>query len=305
MLAMLMGILAGCTSDDRTDSVPASGRFADGSANADTAAILKDDLGRDVRLQHPVRRIVSLAPNLTEIIYAAGAGSLLAGVTTSCDYPPPVDTLPAVSALPLNAEGVAALEPDLVLATDQVNSPRLVDMMESIGTPVYFFTFGSVSDILDAVRRVGRLAGTSSAAESAADSLQGILDTLRAQAAAREHRPSVLLLIGDRTLYSFGAESYVQDVIRAAGGRSVTSDISREAPTLSDEFVLRERPDVIIGAWGRSYDTDQLLEHHPTWRSLPAAQNDRIYSMPPSPILRPGPRVVEAARIMRDMLYPQ
>jgi ABC-type Fe3+-hydroxamate transport system substrate-binding protein len=114
----------------------------------------------------------------------------------------------------------------------------------------------------------------------------------------------VLVLIGDDTLYSFGDGSYVHNLVELAGGRSITASIDTKAPTLSEEYVLKEKPDVIVGAWGSDYDSDRLLKLHPTWDVVPAVQNGRVYSLPSSLLLRPGPRLVQGARRMAAYLHP-
>lgn len=267
----------------------------------------RDDLDREVSVRPPIERVVSLAPNLTEIVYAAGGGASLVAVTSSGDYPPAVDSLPHVSALPVDFEAVAAHEPDLVLATDQINAPGDIETFEALGLPIYFFSFRSLADIVDAVRRMGELLGTESAARDSAAALHRELDRLRArtETLATEDRPRVLVLVGDQTLYSFGKGSYVHTLVELAGGRSVTANIETRTPTLSDEYVLTEKPDVILGTWGRQYDPSRLLELHPTWDVVPAIQNDRVYSLPPALISRPAPRVVDGALRLAQYLHPE
>jgi iron complex transport system substrate-binding protein len=96
----------------------------------------------------------------------------------------------------------------------------------------------------------------------------------------------------------------VHELVAAAGGRSITDAIDTKAPTLSEEFVLTEKPDVIIGAWGADYNPDRLLKLHPTWDIVPAVRNGRVYSLPSSVLLRPGPRLVQGARRMAARLHP-
>lgn len=283
-------VLSGCESSSDTPPSP-----------------FRDDLDREVSIRPPIERVVSLAPNLTEIVYAAGGGSSLVAVTSSGDYPPAVDSLPHVSALPVDFEAVAAHEPDLVLATDQINAPGDIETFEALGLPIYFFSFRSLADIVDAVRRMGELLGTESAARDSAAALQRKIDRLRSrtEALASEDRPRVLVLVGDQTLYSFGKGSYVHTLVELAGGRSVTANIETRAPTLSDEYVLTEKPDVILGTWGGQYDPSRLLELHPTWDVVPAIQNDRVYSLPPALISRPAPRVVNGALRLAQYLHPE
>ena len=279
-----------------------------GSSSSDNAArTVTDDLGRTVALDGPVTRVVSLAPNLTEIVHAAGAGSTLVAITTSGNYPPPVDTLPHVSALPVDFEAVAAQEPDLVLATGQINAPKDTETFEALDVSIYFFSFDSLNDIIESIRTTGRLLGTEAAATDSAAALQREIDSLRARTGSlpADQRPRVLVLVGDDTLYSFGEGSYVHTLVELAGGRSITADIDSQAPTLSDEYVLTEKPDVIVGLWGSDYDSSQLLDLHPTWDVVPALRNDRVYSFPTALLARPAPRVLKGTRRLARRLHPE
>lgn len=275
------------------------------SAHSTELTTVADDLGRSVTLQRPIERVVTLAPNLTEIVFAAGAGSTLVGVSTADDYPPAVDTLQRFSAIPLDFEAITALEPDLILATNQVNAPHDAETFTTMDLPVYFFSFTALDDVIDAIRTTGELLNTTDAAHATADSLDASIDALRRRTKDVTERPRVLFLIGDDTLYGFGQSSYVHTMIELAGGRSITDTLQTEAPTLSEEFVLTQKPDVIIGAFGADYNPDRLLELHPTWDIVPAIANDRVYSVNPNLVLRPGPRLVEGARRMARMLHPE
>jgi ABC-type Fe3+-hydroxamate transport system substrate-binding protein len=288
VLALAVGLGTACTSPDTDETAPR----------------VTDALGRTVPLSRPVERVVSLAPNLTEIVYAAGAGSTLVGVTTAANYPPSVDTLPAISALPVDFEAVAAQNPDLVLATDQINAPRDAETFDALDVPIYFFSFATLADVLDAIRTTGDLLGTSAAAADSAAALQREIDALQRRTASVQDPPRVLVLIGDDTLYAFGQGSYIHELVALAGGQSITDTLATQAPTLSDEYVLTAKPDVIVGAWGEDYDPSRLLVLHPTWDVVPAVQNGRVYSLPQDLLLRPGPRLVDGARRMARALHP-
>ena len=277
-----------------------------GSSSDSPARPATDDLGRSVSVEAPVRRVVSLAPNLTEIAYAAAAGSTLVAVTKSGDFPPSVDTLPHVGALPVDFEAIAAQEPGLVLATDQINAPADTETFEALGLPIYFFSFDTLGDIPASIRTVGRLLGTRAAAQDSAAALERAIERLRARTAPipDDQRPRVLVLVGDETLYSFGQGSYVHTLVELAGGRSITANIENQAPTLSEEYVLTQKPDVILGLWGEQYDPDRLLTLHPTWDVVPALQNNRVYSVPTALFARPTPRVLEGARRLARRLHP-
>ena len=277
------------------------------ASSPSSARTVTDDLGRTVALPSSVDRVVSLAPNLTEIVHAAGAGDRLVAITSSGDYPPPVDTLPHVSALPVDFEAIAAQEPDLVLATDQINAPGDTDTFEALDVPIYFFSFDSLDDIVASIRTTGQLLGTEPAATDRATALQSAFDALRARTDSipTDERPRTLVLVGDDTLYSFGKGSYVHTLVDLAGGRSITADLENQAPTLSDEYVLQQKPDVIVGLWGTDYDSSRLLDLHPTWDVVPALRNDRLISLPTSLVARPGPRVLEGTQVLARRLHPE
>ena len=263
-----------------------------------------DALGRTIAAPDTVQRVVPLAPNLTELAVAAGGADRLRAVTVSDNYPAAlVDTLPRVQTLPVDYEALVQHSPDLVLATDQVNSPVDADPLAQMGVPTYFFSFDAVPDIFASIETLGTLMQTESDAQARADTLRRAFDTLRSATEAFS-RPRVLVLVGDETLYAFGGPSYVHTLIEAAGGTSITDHFESAAPTLSEEFVLQEAPDVIIGLFEAEAPTDHLLQFHPTWDVVPAIQNDRVYTVNPDLVSRPGPRVVHGAYRIATLLHP-
>ena len=270
-----------------------------------SAAAFTDDLGRTVRLAQPVERVMTLAPNLTEVVFAAGAGAKLPAVSTADDWPPAIDSLPRYSTFPMDFEAIAAFDPDVLLATDQINAPRDADTFADLGIPTFFFSFENLADVARSIRAAGALLGTEAHADAAADSLEAAFATLQNRTSGVAAKPLVLLLNGDRTLYAFGEGSYTHDLIRLAGGTSVTADLATPAPVLSEEFVLTAKPDVIIGAFGEGYDVANLLALYPTWDVVPAVRDGRVYSLHGDFFQRPGPRLLEGARRMARMLHPE
>lgn len=252
-----------------------------------------DDAGRAVNLPENPSRIIPLAPNLTEILAAIGAYDRIAAVSPSDDFPVGVDSLPQVSTYPIDFEIMVALEPDLIIANSAINSPDDADVLTSLGIPVYFFSFTTLSDIPRVTRFLGDILDLADSAEAVAtDFEQGIQD-IHLQMDEAEHPPSVLLLIGSEVLYAFGEASYTQEMISIAGGRSLTADFPGEGVILSEEFVLETQPDIIIGAWEDDFTAERLLRLHPTWRDIPAMRNGHVFSIRPDLIHRPGPRLIE------------
>ena len=277
--------LAGCTErDGEPERLPASHRYT-------------DDLGRTVDVVQPVERVLSLAPNLTEVLFEAGGGALLAGASPADTYPPGLDSLPHFGTYPLDAEAVVALRPDLVLGTDQVNNPADADALAEAGIPTYFFRFTEIGDVPRALRTVGALLGTSAQADSAASDFEARMRHVEARTEGRD-RPRVLLLIGDGPLFAFGDASYTQRLLEIAGGESVTAGFAGEAVTLSEEFVLEAAPEVIVVALGPDYDPAQLAALHPAWGSVPAVRTGRVHGIDPDLLVRPGPRLADGAETL-------
>jgi iron complex transport system substrate-binding protein len=264
-----------------------------------------DDLGRTVHVPSPILRIVSLAPSITEMLVVAGGLPLLAGITTADDYPPEVLHLPSYSALPVNFEAILALQPDLILATSQVNNPGDAAVMDELGIPTFFLKTGTLDDVTRSIRVIGSLLGTELIADAAADSLEASLHSLKNRSHAVSRRPKVLVMISEKNLFSFGMGSYVNDMVWMAGGVSVTAEIDLEAPVLSDEFVLTHQPDVIIGTFPAEIGATEILSYHPEWNSIPAIANDSVFALTPELILRPGPRILEGTWQMLAILHPE
>lgn len=257
--------------------------------------ILVDDLGRTITTAEHIHRVVTLAPSVTEVAFEAGAGDLVVGVTDADDYPLRVGTLPRIQALPVDLEAIVALRPDLVLASDEVNDPRDADRLAALGIPTYFVRVETLADVSRSIRGLGLVLGTNKIADVVADSLDVALEALYLD--EQVGRTSVLVLVGDETLFSFGRGSYVHEMVEAAGARSVTADFEMRAPVLSEEWVIDAAPRIIIGAWGAGYDVARLLELHPSWAGVPAIRDGRVYAVDPDLVLRPGPRLVEGTKL--------
>jgi len=265
---------------------------------------LTDGLERTVNLQNPPQRVVSIAPGATHIMRAAGGLSSLVAITSADYREQDLAGLPRISALPLDLEAIVALDPDLVLASDQVNDPSHADLFDALDIPIVYLGSASWEAVLASIRMTGDMMGTSEQATSMVDSLAKKRDELMAKTAAPGVRPTAVFLISPIQSYSFGAGSYVLDLMRWAGLDPITSSFDTPAPVLDDEWVLMHNPDVIIGSFGEDDAKDALLNHHPTWQSLDAIRNDRIFSIPAADILTPGPRNLQAASQMARSVHP-
>lgn len=267
-----------------------------------TEVVLTDATGRSVPLGLPVERVLSLAPNLTEIVYAVGGGDRLAATSQADNFPPEAGDLPQFSTFPLDHERIVELRPGLLLATDEINSPTDADALAEVGIPTYFFSFSNIASIPAAMRLAGELLGADG--EPAAAVFEATIDSVRAAVAGRS-KPRTLLLIGDDVLYAFGRESFASEAVRAAGGDNLTDAFEGRAAVLSDEFVLEAEPNVIIVLTDDAdYTSEQLLAKHPAWKIVPAVRNGRVHPIHPDLLSRPGPRLTLGLAQLASLLHP-
>ena len=274
------------------------------SASLEGERTIQDDLGRTVEVPHSIERVVPLAPSITELLFASGAGSKVVGVSAYDDFPPAVDSLPRYSVLPMDFEAIVALDVDLVFASEQVNNPKDADTFAAVGIPVYFVAVNSLADLTRAIRDLGELFGTPAAAHKRATQLEDSLAQLAVLTANLPEKPDVLFLIDTTTLYAFGQGSYIHEIIDIAGGHSITKTHSIRFPILTDEFVLASDPDVIVGSFGPGFEKSRLLAHHPAWDILSSIVSDRVFGLDPA-ILRPGPRLVAGSWELARVLHPE
>jgi iron complex transport system substrate-binding protein/vitamin B12 transport system substrate-binding protein len=282
-------------------AVAAATHDATAAAAIAPAIAVTDDQGRRVELAAPARRAVTLAPHATELVYAAGAGAALAGTVRGSDYPPQARALPSIGdgVLP-DAERVAALRPDLLVAWLPGAMQSLQPVLDALHVPVFYSDPRTLADIPRDIRALGRLFGTTATADANAAALQARLDRLQAQYAGRAP-VRVFIEAGREPLYSLNRSSIVNDAVRLCGGVNVYADNAAVAPQVTVESVLEKRPGaVIVGTGG----TERLDASRLAWRQagLPAALAGHVYGIDADLLYRPGPRLVDAAEALCGQL---
>jgi iron complex transport system substrate-binding protein len=241
----------------------------------------------------PARRIVSLAPNLTEIAYAAGAGPALVGTVAWSDYPPAARDLPQVGdGWRIDLERVLALRPDVVLAwspgTPRATIERLRTLhLEVIEVPTY-----RLADVPAALRLVGDLAGTRSTAEPVAQRFEAEVQRLRQQHAGGKVL-RVMVQIDDRPLFTVNGRHVISEIVELCGGRNVFAELPQIAPQVDTEAVLARDPEVILGADG---GVDALRAQWQRWPRLTAARKGTIYALPADIVARASPRLPQGVQ---------
>lgn len=247
-------------------------------------------------------RLVSLAPNLTEIVFAVGAGDRLAGRSDACDWPPAARRLPVAGGFGRPAaEAILALRPTCVLTTD-LEDERSLAPLRRAGIAHHRIPCRRLDDIPAAMRAVGRLAGREEAGEEAAARLAAEIARLRAAAAAATNAPTVFVEIWDDPLITAGRRSFVAELVALAGGRNLGDELDAGYTAVSPEWVVRRDPEIILCLHAAGGDAAALrrVAARPGWRHLRAVREGRVAGdLDPDLLLRPGPRLPEGVAILR------
>jgi iron complex transport system substrate-binding protein len=253
-----------------------------------------DDFGRAITLASPAARVVSLAPHLTELVYAAGGGGALVGVSDFSDYPPEARALPRVGgSAGIDVEAVLALRPDLVLAWSSSGSARAVERLTELRMPVFRSEPRRIEDIPHTIERLGVLLGRAKAAARAAAKFRVRAARIEARYAGRT-KVRVFYQIWDRPLVTIGGEHIIDKVIGLCGGENVFAHLSQLALQIDRESVLRADPQVII-AGQRDGERPAGLD---AWRGFPglsATAHAHLYAIPADLIQRHTPRILDGA----------
>jgi iron complex transport system substrate-binding protein len=245
------------------------------------------------------QRIVTLAPNLTELVFAAGAGEFLVGVSAYSDYPPEVSVLPIVGdAFTIDQERLALLKPDLLLAWENGTPTHVVDELRHSGYRVEVIGTNVLADIPTALKQIGRLTGREEPAVRVADEFDAAVGALRARFEGREQL-RVFYQVSKRPLYTVSRSHYVSELIVACGGRNIFADLEELAPAVGVEAVLDRDPEVILASGDAG---DDAFADWSRWPDIAANRFGNRYLMPADEISRPTPRVLAAGRAICDAL---
>jgi iron complex transport system substrate-binding protein len=264
-----------------------------------------DETGRSVNVPDHPQRVISLAPSITEIVFALGVGDRLVGDTEYCDYPPEAKRKPHVGAvLNPSLEQIVALKPDLVLGIAEANRRETAEQLERLRIPLYGLTAHTMDDMFRSIGDLGSLLGREAEARTLIAGLQGRTQAVAERVKDRP-RPKVLFVVWYQPLVTTGPHTFISDVIQRAGGDSITDDLREEWPRLSLEEALHRDPDIILFPRSESF-APSLGEFRklPGWRDFRAVKNNRL-SFIPDTIVRPCPRLVDALEEVARVLHPE
>jgi cobalamin transport system substrate-binding protein len=304
--AICTGIAAACLVA-MGSRVVAHARVAQGDPAAEGSArrTFTDEIGRRVNVPARVNRIVSLAPNLTEIVFALQEGNHLAGDTDFCDYPAEAAQKPHVGGpVNPNLEQIVKLQPDLILATS-INRRETVSALDRLGLPVYVADPHSMEEMIASVERIGSVMGAEKIAAGLAGDLRARLAGLDRRLAAVTPR-RVLFVVWTDPLITIGRGTFVADALRHAGARSVV-ETDAEWPRINLEEIIRLQPEYLVFVGEHAGDTQKdidALVSRPGWRNLDAMRQGKIV-VTSEAIIRPVPRIVDAIEQLARALHPE
>jgi iron complex transport system substrate-binding protein len=277
-----------------------------GAALAQTSVHETDDAGHALKLAHPARRVISLAPSLTELVYEAGGGDYLVGTVDYSDYPSAALKLPRIgSNQKLDVERIAGLKPDLIVVWFHGNALREVEQLAALGIPSFYVEPHHIEDIPGALERIGRLLGTEKAAQAAAQRFRARHAELRARYAGRSP-VRVFYQVAADPLLTINDQHIISDGIHLCGGRNAFGGEGTLVPQLSTESVVVANPQVILTARWRDKDSGKVVPMRdpaePSLRmwtkfsGMRAVKTGQLWLIPGDQISRHGPRILDGVQ---------
>jgi iron complex transport system substrate-binding protein len=271
------------------------------AAGAEAAVSAVDGSGREIRLAQPARRIVSLSPHITELLFAAGAGDRVAAAVDFSDYPAAARKLPRVGNHQLpDLERLLAFKPDLVVVWSSGNAAGLADRLRGLGLTVFASEPRRLEGIPLELERLGHLAGADAAARRAATDFRTRLARLRAAQAGKPPVP-VFFQIWPRPLMTVNGSHVISDLLRLCGGENLFDRLPALAPTVDPEAVLAAAPEAIIASTDSSGD-DAGLDQWRRWPQLPAVARGNLFVLSGDLVTRQTPRILEGAEQLCTLL---
>ncbi len=274
------------------------------SSITDQTLVVTDEAGHHVRVPMQIDRIVSLAPNLTEIVYAIGAGDRLVGDTEYCDYPAQAKQVAKIGdTIHPSIERIIALKPQIVLVSTASQLEAFTKQLDQQGVAVYVTNPRTLDEVFHSIETLGDLFGHHDGAASMVADLRS--RTTAVEVATRTVKPvRVFYQLSGEPLYTIGRDTYLTDLIRRAGGVSVTADVPGAFPRYSDEAALSAHPEAIIlptgGSMGSANSTVAAA-----LKNSPAVLSNRVYKIDGDHLSRPGPRLVDGLEAMARALHPE
>jgi ABC-type Fe3+-hydroxamate transport system substrate-binding protein len=264
---------------------------------------ISDDMHRKVSLPKPAQRIVSLAPSITESLFAIGAGDQVAGVTDYCTYPPAARRKPRVGGM-INPsiETIVNLVPDLIVLSMEGNARQDFFRLTSLGVPVFVTNPRSIDGIYQSLRALGTITGRADSAEQVIAALRRREDAVHTRLQGVTPVRS-LLFVSLQPLMCAGSATFLNELLHEAGAVNLAERTSGTYPSYSRERVIANDPDVILLTSDLLVDPAMLTTYFPEWQVLTAVRHHRVYRVDADMVSRPGPRAIDALESLFYLLH--
>jgi iron complex transport system substrate-binding protein len=261
---------------------------------------ITDDLGRRVKIPERVTSAVSLAPNLTEITFAVGAGERLVGVTSYCDYPEDAKKIRRIGdTLTPNIENIVALKPQIILVSTASQMENFTKTLDQQNISYFVTNPNSLEDIYKSIYQIGEIFGTNEKARQVVDEMKRRVTDVEVRTNTAKH-VKVFVQIDKNSLYTIGKASFLTDLIRRAGGVSVTESVATGYPKISKETALALNPEAIILS-----ESADNREPNEVFAKSPAVAGGKVFRINADVLSRPAPRIVDALEQIAKALHPE
>ncbi len=280
--------------------------FLGTSASYSATLTVNDEAGREVSFPFPPKRIVSLAPNITEILYSLGLDEEIVGVSNHCNFPEKAKRKVRVgSYISLDFEKITSLNPDLIIATGVGNTREMVNRLGKLGFQTYVIFPKNFDDILQSIIHIGQVVNRDREA-------RGILEGMKRRSqrvielTKNLPRPKVFVQIGEAPIVTVGKGSFADDLLRLAGGENIAGKEKEVYPRFGMEEILKRSPEVIvISSMNPKGDYQKILQEWTRWKTIPAVKNGRIYLIDSDLLDRPSPRIIDGLEELARVLHPE
>ena len=276
------------------------------SISSAAASTVRDEVGREVTFPFPPKRIISLAPNITEILFSLGLDEEIVGVSIHCNFPEKAKTKVRVgSYTSLDYEKITSVKPDLIIATGAGNTRDMVNRLGQLGFSTYVIYPKNFEDILKSILHIGQVVNREKEARTIIEGMkkrrQGVIELTKDLP-----RPKVFVQIGDAPIVTVGKGSFADDLIRIAGGENIAQDEKEVYPRFGMEEILKRSPEVIvISSMNPEGDYQKVLREWNRWKMIPAVKDGRVYIVNSDLIDRPSPRIIEGLEELARILHPE
>jgi iron complex transport system substrate-binding protein len=261
-----------------------------------------DDLGRELTIPARPRRVMALAPSMTEMLFAICPDSSIIARTQNCNYPAQALAKPVVNNYPIDLEKLVSLQPDLIFTTDGITPLEQAEQIGKLGIPVYYQRYSIVADVFQGMTDIGNLLHCQERAQQLTDSLRAEINRLTRDQVPADS-PRVLVVTWHDPIYAYGQNTLMTDKLRLAGARNAVAEVfSQPYPALTREYVLQLNPDMILGGDLQKMESS-FFQLYPELRQTTAYRQKKIFATSDDLTARPSPRIVESIRELKNLIH--